>query len=643
VPAPQQSPDRSPAGTADSPSLRTPAEWIGLMHRQTSEERVLESLVLAVFAGTKEIESVFLLRPEEGGAELKGWVGVRRAEVDRAGEGCSGEEDPSETLSSIGAEVLAPETTGLVRCIGFSVASDTDVSVDCLLDATVCMGSAGDEGVSPLWASRLQIESVMALPVEMVGTVQAVLVVSGPDMEKLEETDGPDLRFLVEQAGLALERLRARQRLKIERSRLATLGDVSRSLLRMQGLSGELGRLLTATCQTLDAAGGTLWLVDRETKGLYLAKTYSTEEGGDERSLADGLRRLAEDVTWRREAPLIEDATYDERIGFEAGALGSIVAVPLVVLDQPRGALILHGKNCTRRSQPEVFTRRDKQLLSSFGALTAVVTELDDLSVRSGGAEEQLENIRQERTRLRAVADLGETSVRLAREMANPIGSIIGFARRVQRVATEEDANREYLEIVIREAERLERLVNEHLQFASLNRIHLGMCSVNHILQKTLSDLTPEIESRRIRLLKKLPREVPALLLDEEKIGQAFENILRSAIEGVSTGGRLLVQSRAGKEHVVVEVCHDGPPIQGDVLDQLFVPFGTGGRPGIGLGLALAQRVVQDHGGEIGVQARGDWGHIVALSLPIQDNTDRRRRFDRRGIARDRRNRIPLS
>jgi signal transduction histidine kinase len=419
--------------------------------------------------------------------------------------------------------------------------------------------------------------------------------------------------------------------------------EVSGSLLKMQGLSQELTRLLTATCQTLEASGGCLWLVDRETKGLYLAKTYAAEDVEDERSLADGLRRLAEDVTWRRETPVIEDASCDARIGFQAGALGSVVAVPLVVLDQPRGALILYGKNPTRADLAPVFRRRDKELLSHFGALTALVTELSELSGRAGEAQGQLEDVRQERNRLRAVADLGEISVRLAKEMAKPVSSIVGFARRVQRGIGEDDPNREYLQIVAREGERLERLVNEHLQLAALNRTRLGMKSVNHLLQTILGKLSPEIERRRIRLLKKLPRDVPALLLDEDKISQAFENILRSAIEGVATGGRLLVQTRLSKDHVVVEVCHDGPPIRGDVLEHLFVPFGTGGRAGVGLGLALAQRVVQDHGGEIAVQARGDWGHIVALSLPIQDNADRRRRIDRRGVGCDRRDRFPSS
>jgi len=275
--------------------------------------------------------------------------------------------------------------------------------------------------------------------------------------------------------------------------------------------------------------------------------------------------------------------------------------------------------------------------------LTGILSEVAELDHRAAEAERHLTDARHERARLQAMADLGQTSMRLARETAGSLASVTGFARRVQRRLEAEDPNREYLEIVVREGERIEKLVREHLQFASLQRPRLGMSSLNHLLQAALDKVTPTIEKRRVRLLKKLDSNLPGFLLDEDKIEQAFINVVNSALEGVSNGGRLLVQSRCTREHAVVEVCHDGPPLSNDVLEQLFVPFGTGGRPGVGLGLALAMQIIRDHGGEIAVKARGDWGHITALSFPILDNADRRARIDRRhGRGRDRRNRFPL-
>jgi signal transduction histidine kinase len=643
APAPEKNPDPGQTGITVNPPLTTSAEWIGAIHDQQSEERVLETLLLAVLVGGGNgVDSVYLLRPQDEGAVLAGRLGAKREELERALPEGAVASELTGALLGVGVEVLAPATTGMVRCLRFPMEQTADASVACYLSDRPCELESGKPGTSPLWAVRLSVASATALPIRVGGESCAVLVAAAGKPGTLQNGAGRETDFLVTQAEHALERIRAQRAARVASSRLATTRDVARSLLRMQSLSTELGRLLTATCQTLEARGGCLWLVDADTKGLYLAKTYAAGAVEDERALANGLRRLAEDVTWRRETPLIGDACQDGRIGEVAGDLGSIVAVPLVVLDQPRGALILFGKEGGLDDAPAVFANEDKELLAHFGALTAVVTELSQLTGQASDSERKLSDVRQERNRLRTIADLGEISVKLAQEMAKPVSSIVGFARRVQRTMEEDDANREYLQIVVREGERLERLVQEHLQFAALNRTRLGMKNVNHLLQTLLEKLAPEIEQRRIRLLKKLPKDVPALLLDEDKVTQAFENILRSAIEGVATGGRVLVQTRQSQDHVVVEVCHDGPPIRGDVLEHLFVPFGTGGRAGVGLGLAVAQRVVQDHGGEIAVQARGDWGHIVALSLPVQDNADRRRRMDRRGTGRDRRDRFPL-
>jgi signal transduction histidine kinase len=75
----------------------------------------------------------------------------------------------------------------------------------------------------------------------------------------------------------------------------------------------------------------------------------------------------------------------------------------------------------------------------------------------------------------------------------------------------------------------------------------------------------------------------------------------------------------------------------------LFVPFAAARRSGDAVGLALAQQVVQSHGGEIRVRSEGDWGVIFSFTLPVVENQDRRRPADRRGQRTDRRNRFPAA
>jgi signal transduction histidine kinase len=106
-------------------------------------------------------------------------------------------------------------------------------------------------------------------------------------------------------------------------------------------------------------------------------------------------------------------------------------------------------------------------------------------------------------------------------------------------------------------------------------------------------------------------------------------------------GGRIRVESRRAGTHVVVEIAHDGHAGTGERFEQLLATFAAGRTPG-SLGLALAQRVVQEHGGEVRVRGEGEWGAILTLSLPVRDNGDRRHESgDRRATHADRRRRAP--
>jgi len=148
---------------------------------------------------------------------------------------------------------------------------------------------------------------------------------------------------------------------------------------------------------------------------------------------------------------------------------------------------------------------------------------------------------------------------------------------------------------------------------------------------------------RRVRLLKKLAPDVPNLLLDAEKIRQVVGNMLAHAIDRVPAGGRVRVESRRSQGYIVVEIASDAPPLSGDMLEQLFVPFTAAKKAGDPIGLALAQQVVHSHGGEIRVRSEGDWGVIFSFTLPVGENADRRRANDRRGARMDRRNRFPAA
>jgi two-component system sensor histidine kinase TctE len=109
----------------------------------------------------------------------------------------------------------------------------------------------------------------------------------------------------------------------------------------------------------------------------------------------------------------------------------------------------------------------------------------------------------------------------------------------------------------------------------------------------------------------------------------------------VPIGGRVKVESRTVRDHAVVEISFDARRDPGALLEQLFVPFAPGAVSAhAGLGLAVADQIVREHGGEIRVRSDADWGASVMLTLPIRSNGDRRSAGpDRRQNRHDRRQR----
>lgn len=200
------------------------------------------------------------------------------------------------------------------------------------------------------------------------------------------------------------------------------------------------------------------------------------------------------------------------------------------------------------------------------------------------------------------------------------------------------DPNRDYLDIIIKETERLERILNEQLQFAQLSKPRLQMEDINAVVEESLELLSEEAFGRKAKVLKKLSLDLPKLLLDYDKIKQVVINILQNALKFLPMGGKIRVETKKVGDSVHLIIANEGERIPGELMDRLFVPFFTSGKDGTGLGLAVAYQIVREHGGEIRVKSDKEWGTVFCVCLPVSTNQDRRRRaVDRRSRRSDRR------
>jgi signal transduction histidine kinase len=424
-------------------------------------------------------------------------------------------------------------------------------------------------------------------------------------------------------------------------ARAAALASLARATVSPLNLAEATHLAVKLAAEGTFARGAALWRVsvtgdERKIEG---ATSYGPAAVRDR--IAQGLQGMALACAADLKTRMVERPCDATEIPAEVGIqLSSVVMVPIAAHGQACGALAVYDRLAQHPSDGSQFAVDDARFLGALAdqfALAARVAHGDE--ARREGERARRDLVKQLGTSERWAA-LGELSARLAREARNPIASISAFARRVHRNLSEDDPNRDYLEVVIREAARLEQTLTTQLPAVEVEPPRLRLESVNGLLQSVLRQSGEQLVRRRVRLLKRLSNEVPQLLLDVTRMSAAFRNVLEHVLERVNPGGRVRVETRRVQHFVVIEIAHDGRIDPGQLLDDLFVPFHLQG--GHEAGLGMARQIVLEHGGEVRARSAGEWSTVFLLSLPIRDNADRRQTANDRRVTRsDRRHRSP--
>jgi two-component system sensor histidine kinase PilS (NtrC family) len=233
------------------------------------------------------------------------------------------------------------------------------------------------------------------------------------------------------------------------------------------------------------------------------------------------------------------------------------------------------------------------------------------------------------------LAAVGELSASIAHEIRNPLAAISGsvqMLRSMLRDLGEEPAR--LMGIVLREIERLDRLITDFLAFARPRPLQPELVSLARVVDETLDAFEAALPAG-IGLERDLDRAL-CVQADPAQLRQALWNLVINASQAMPQGGRLRVEVRAQREasaqggasayRIVAEekpavaeiaVMDQGGGIPDAVLDHVFDPFFTTKRDGSGLGLAVVHRVVAEHGGSVRIErGRAPWSTVVRILLP---------------------------
>jgi two-component system nitrogen regulation sensor histidine kinase GlnL len=252
------------------------------------------------------------------------------------------------------------------------------------------------------------------------------------------------------------------------------------------------------------------------------------------------------------------------------------------------------------------------------GESRGVVLVLRDMS-RVRELEEQVR-------RSDRLAALGVLAAGVAHEVRNPLVGVRAAAQLVEREPGFPPALQEFTGIIIREVDRLNRLVGDLLAFAGHRPLRIQPCNVNQVVEEALRLEESGLQSGGVTLVRRYDPEVPAVAGDAERLLQVFLNLIRNGVEAMGGGvGELQVRTRfervapqcGGRAAAVVEIGDRGSGIPPEIQAQLFNPFFTTKDGGTGLGLPISLRIVEEHGGAIEVQSQLGQGSTFRVLLPI--------------------------
>ena len=232
-----------------------------------------------------------------------------------------------------------------------------------------------------------------------------------------------------------------------------------------------------------------------------------------------------------------------------------------------------------------------------------------------------------ERDRLAA---LGQMAAGLAHEIRNPLGSIKGAAQLLQPASgpAPDNNTREFLDIIVEEVNRLNKIVSQFLDYARPYRGEQRPLEVNEVVRKTLQLLAKEQGQHEVEIVTNFAEGLPPVRADAEQMLQVFLNLSLNAVQAMPQGGRLLISTslrratRRGAAAAFLEVRFRDTGVGIPPGDQrnLFIPFFTTKEKGTGLGLPISQRIIENHGGTIEVRSQPGEGATFTVLLPIESD-----------------------
>ena len=262
-------------------------------------------------------------------------------------------------------------------------------------------------------------------------------------------------------------------------------------------------------------------------------------------------------------------------------------------------------------------------LFDHGGTVGAAVAVLRDIS--------RIRELEAEVRRGETLAAAGRMAVGLAHEIRNPLGAIRGAVQLLAREVAPGSRFGEYTQVLIQEVDRVNRIIEQLLDLARPVQLRTGPLNLHQLLERVSLLAAEGALAQGVTIVRRYDPSLPPILGDEDRLVQVFHNLVRNAFDAMKGGGRLTLSTRislspvfakmdlgAGQRSMVeVQVTDEGTGIPARVQAKVFDPFFTTKERGLGLGLALCHRILEEHKGAVRIDSVEGRGTTVTCFLPI--------------------------